>query len=203
MYVPDLLQKDCMRNCKPVNSPMSTSEKLSLFEGTPLGQYDSTQYRNIVGALQHLTLTRPDISFPMNKVCQFLHAPTTVHWAAVKIILRYLKSSTRIGLNIHRSKSLLITGFLDADWAGSLDNRRSTRGYAIFLGTNLVLWSVCKQNTISRSSTEAEYKHVVNATTEIMWIQTLIRKIQIYDNPIFHVRTKHSKVNYHFVREQA
>jgi hypothetical protein len=68
-----------MDNCKHVSSPMSTSENLSIFEGTPLGHHDSTQYRSIVGALQYLTLTRPDISFVVNNVCQFLHTPTMVH----------------------------------------------------------------------------------------------------------------------------
>jgi hypothetical protein len=173
-YASDLLQKVGMGDCKPVNSPMSTSEKLSMFEGTPLGQHDSTQYRSIVGALQYLTLTRPDISFTINKVCQFLHAPTTVHWDAVKRILRYLKSSTRIGLKIIKSKSLLISGFSDADWAGSLDDRRSTGGYTIYLGENLISWSARKHTTVSRSSTEAEYKVVANATAEIMWIQILM-----------------------------
>jgi hypothetical protein len=78
-YASDLLQKVGMGNCKPANSPMSTNEKLSLFEETPLGQHDSSQYRSVVGALQYLTLTRHVISFTINKVCQFLHGPTTVH----------------------------------------------------------------------------------------------------------------------------
>jgi hypothetical protein len=82
-YASDLLQIVGMGDCKPVASPMSISEKLLVFEGSPLGQHDSTQYRSIVGALQYLTLTRPNISFAVNKVCQFLHAPTTTHWAAV------------------------------------------------------------------------------------------------------------------------
>jgi hypothetical protein len=93
----------------------------------------------VVGALQYLTLTRPDISFAVNKVFQFLHAPTTVHWAAVKRILRYLKQSTKVGLKIGRSSSLLVSAFSDADWAGCLDNRRSTRGFAVILGSNLVM----------------------------------------------------------------
>lgn len=68
-----------MSDCKPVTTPMSTSKKLSVHEGEPLGPNDATQYRSVVGALQYLTLTRPDISFSVNKVCQYLHAPTTVH----------------------------------------------------------------------------------------------------------------------------
>jgi hypothetical protein len=126
-----------------------------------------------------LTLIRPDISFVVNKVCQFLHAPTTLHWVTVKRILRYLKKFTRIGLKISKCRPLLVSGFSDADWAGSLDDRRSNGGYAIFLGTNLMSWSARKQNIVSRLSTEAEYKTVANVTTEITWIQTLLHKIQV------------------------
>jgi len=123
-----------------------------------LGPEDATRYRSIVGALQYLTLTRPDIAFSVNKVCQFLHAPTTVHWAAMKRILRYLKQCVRLGIKINKSMSTLVSGYSDADWAGSLDDRRSTGGFAIFLGSNLVSWSARKQATISRSSTESEYR---------------------------------------------
>jgi histone deacetylase 1/2 len=210
-----------MFDCKPVNTPLSTSEKLSAFEGTPLGPKDSTHYRSVVGALQYLTLTRPDISFSVNKVCQNLHAPTDVHWATVKRILRYIKHDTKIGLKIRKSGSTLVSGFSDADWAGSLDDRRSTGGYAIFLGSNLVSWSARKQATVSRSSTEAEYKAVANVTAEIMWIQTLLKEIGVHSppaarlwcdnmgakylssNPVFHARTKHIEVDYHFVRERV
>jgi hypothetical protein len=83
-YASDLLKKVGMSGCKPVATPLFRSEKISVHEGTPLGPDDATNYRSVVGALQYLTLTRPDIAFSVNKVCQFLHSPTTIHWAAVK-----------------------------------------------------------------------------------------------------------------------
>jgi hypothetical protein len=112
------LERVNMLDCKPVTTPLLPSEKLSLHDGQRLGPQDSTRYRSIVGALQYLTLTRPDISFAVNKVCQFLHSPTTVHWGAVKRILRYLKGSLGLGLWIRRSPSTLVSAFSDADWAG-------------------------------------------------------------------------------------
>jgi histone deacetylase 1/2 len=163
-YNNDVLRRTGMLNCKPTNTPMSTTEKLSAHEGTPLGAADSTHFRSIVGALQYLTLKRPDISFAVNKECRFLHAPTSVHWTTVKRILRYIKYTTNLGLKITRSRSALVSGFSDADWAGNIDDRRSMGGFAIFFGSNLVSWSARKQPIVSRSSTEAEYRAMTNAT---------------------------------------
>jgi hypothetical protein len=154
-----------MTICKAVDTPLSVSEKLSLVDGEPLSDEDSTRYRSIVGALQYITLTRPDIAFAVNKVCQFLHAPTTVHWTAVKRILRYLRGTTSLGLRLSKSTSTMVSAFSDADWAGCPDDRRSTGGFAVFLGSNLISWTARKQPTVSRSSTEAEYKARANATT--------------------------------------
>jgi len=190
---------------------MSTTEKLSAHEGTVLGLEDATRYRSIVGALQYMTLTRPDISFAVNKVCQYLHSPTTLHWTAAKIILRYLRHTLGVGLKIQKSMSMLVSGFSDADWAGCVDDRRSTGGFAVFLGSNLISWSARKQATVSRSSTEAEYKSVANATAEIMWVQKLLEELGVKTpkaarlwcdnigatylsaNPVFHARTKHMR----------
>jgi hypothetical protein len=104
-----------MIQCKPATTPLSTSEKLSAAKGKPLGPTYTTHYRSIVGALQYLTLIRPDLSFAVNKVYQYLHSPTEDHWLAIKRILRYLKSNTKIGLSICRSNSLLVSAYSDAD----------------------------------------------------------------------------------------
>jgi hypothetical protein len=159
-----------MENCKPVQTPLCVSEKLSSFSGTSLGDQDTFLYRSTVGALQYLTLTRPDLSFAVNKACQFLSKPTDVHWEAVKRILRFVKGTAHTGLQIRKSPSTLLSIFTDADWAGCVDDRRSTGGFAVYFGPNLISWSARKQPTVSRSSTEAEYKAIANGTAEGVWI---------------------------------
>ena len=210
-----------MNRAKAVDTPLSVLEKLSLTDGTKLGDEDATRYRSLVGALQYLTLTRPDISFSVNKVCQYLHSPTTIHWSTVKRILRYVCGTLNYGLKIKRSKSMMASAFSDADWAGCPDDRRSTGGFAVFLGENLVSWTARKQATVSWSSTEAEYKALANATAEMMWVQKLLSELKIDHpraarlwcdnlgakylsaNPVFHARTKHIEIDFHFVREQV
>jgi histone deacetylase 1/2 len=132
-YAKDVLCRSGMNKSKPMDTPMSSIEKLSLHTGVKLGPEDATRYRSIVGALQYLALTRPDISFAVNKVCQFLHAPTTTHWSVVKRILRYIQGSVSLGLKLVKSNSLMVSAFSDADCAGCVDDRRSTGGFAVFL----------------------------------------------------------------------
>jgi hypothetical protein len=182
---------------------------------------DAINYRSVVGALQYLTLTRLDISFSINKVCQFLHAPTTAHWSVVKRILRYLHGTCGLGILIRRSSSLLLSAFSDADWAGNVDDRHSTGGFAIFLSSNLITWCARKQAIVSRSSTEAEYKALANATTEVIWVQSVLVELgtnlprspclwcdnlgatYMTVNPRFHGRTKNIEIDFHFVRERV
>jgi histone deacetylase 1/2 len=189
--------------------------------GTLLGADDFLRYRSVVGGLQYLTLTRPDISFAVNKVCQFLSQPTDVHWEAVKRILRYIKGTLQTSLQIRKSLSTGISIFTDADWAGCVDDRRSTGGYAVFVGPNLISWSSKKQPTVSRSSTEAEYKALANGAAEAIWIESLLKELGVLQqrtpiiwcdnlgatyltaNPVFHARTKHIEIDFHFVRERV
>jgi histone deacetylase 1/2 len=220
-YSLEFLRRTHMENCKSVSTPMCAQEKLSRELGHSLTDDDAFQYRSVVGALQYLTLTRPDISFAVNKVCQFLSRPTDVHWEAVKRILRYVKGTTATGLKFSKSASTLISVFTDADWAGCTDDRRSTGGFVVFFGPNLISWSSRKQPTVSRSSTEAEYKALANGTAEATWLQSLLKELNVAQprppvlwcdnlgatyltaNPVFHARTKHIEVDFHFVREKV
>jgi hypothetical protein len=154
-------------------------------------------------------------------VCQYLYALATLHWATVKRILRYLKGTIKLGVKISKSPSILVSAFTDVDWAGCTDDHRSTGGFVVFLGSNLISWSARKQTTVSRSSTEEEYKTLANATAEIMWVQSLLQELKIRAprtakiwcdnigakylsaNPVFHGRTKHIEIDYHFVRERV
>jgi histone deacetylase 1/2 len=198
-----------MTKCKTSSTPIVATEKLSKTDGDLLSPEDATRYRSIVGALQYLTLTRPDLAFAVKKVCQYLHSPTTLHWTAVKRILRYVRGTSDVGLKITRSPSMLLSGFSDADWAGDIDDRRSTGGFVIFYGPNIIWWSARKQATVSRSSTEAEYKSLANATTEIAWVEALLKELgmklrcpprlwcdnlgatYLCANPVFHAWAKH------------
>lgn len=157
-----------MENYKSVSTPMSVTDKLAKDCGKVLSDDDAFKYRSMVGGLQYLTLTQSDILFAVNKVCQYLSKPTDVYLEAVKRILRYIKGTINIGLDIRKSNSTVLSVFTNADWVGCLDYRRSTGGFAVFLGPNLISWSSHKQPTVSRSSTEAEYKALANGTAEVI-----------------------------------
>jgi len=174
-----------------------------------------------MGALQYLTFIHPDICFAVNRVCQYMHAPTDSYWAAVKRILRYLQGTTSYGFHITWGTSFALHGFPNADWAGSIDDRKSTSGYLVFFGQTPISWKSGKQCTVAHSSTEAEYKALADGTAEVIWLQYLLTDLQVpfvsaptiwcdnlgatylSANPIFHARTKHVEVDYHFVRNRV
>ena len=150
---------------------MIVSQRLS-FEGVPFA--DPTLYRSLVGALQYLTITRPDFAHSVNSISQFLHAPTDVHFQAIKQILCYIKDTLHYGLKFTSSSSMGLVAYSDVDWVGYPDTRHSTSGYSIFLGNNLVSWSVKKQPTVSRSSCESEYRVLTLTAAEFLWLTHLL-----------------------------
>uniref|UniRef100_A0A2N9GV31 Reverse transcriptase Ty1/copia-type domain-containing protein n=1 Tax=Fagus sylvatica TaxID=28930 RepID=A0A2N9GV31_FAGSY len=178
------------------------------------------QTKSMVGALHYLTFTRPDISFAVYQVCQYMSTPTTTHLAAAKRVLRYIRGTLHHGIEFTPGP-LTLSAYTDADWAGDLDDRRSTSGFLVYLGNNAITWSAKKQPTVSHSSTELEYRALAIAPAEICWIRTLLKDLGSYIsdppilwcnnvsalaiafNPVFHARTKHIEVDFHFVQERV
>jgi len=213
-YILDILTRAVMLSCKPVDTPIFTSKATILPD--PLFS-DATRFRQIMGALRYLTFTRPNICFAVNRVYQFMHASTYSHWVTVKRILRYLQGTTSHGLHITRSSFFALHGFTDADWIGSVEDRKSTGGYLVFFGQTLISWKSGKQRTVACSSTGAEYKALVDGTAEVIWLRYLLTNLQISPastpiiwcdtlgaiylsvNPVFHAHTKHVEVDYHFI----
>ncbi|XP_026380755.1 uncharacterized protein LOC113275461 [Papaver somniferum] len=166
-----------MDGVKPVCTPLGSNVKIQ--KGGTERFKDPTFYRSVVGALQYLHLTRLDISVAVNKVCQYMHDPFVEHWELFKRILRYLKGTADYGLYLNSAKGFSLHAYSDADWDGSLDDRRSTSGYCIYFGGNFISWSARKQKTTSKSSTEAEYRGVAIATSDLIWIQSLLMELGV------------------------
>lgn len=218
-YIMDLLAKNNMLDTKPVSTPLPSTHKLTLHGGDKLD--DVTQYRSVVGSLQYLAFTRPDISYAVNRLSQFMHQPTIDHWQAAKRVLRYLAGTITHGIFLHADSPLTLHAFSDADWAGDTDDYVSTNAYIIYLGKNLISWSSKKQKGVARSSTEAEYRSVANTASEVRWLCSLLTELGITlravptiycdnvgatylcANPVFHSRMKHLALDYHFIRNQV
>ncbi|KAL0842944.1 hypothetical protein Bca101_016189 [Brassica carinata] len=218
-YAEDLLHISGMSECTPVATPLPLQlnrvpDKSPLFP-------QPTYFRSLAGKLQYLTLTRPDLQFAVNYICQRMHAPTDTDFQLLKRVLRYLRGTTNFGISFYSDTDFTVRAYSDSDWGGCPDTRRSTGGFCTFLGSNIISWSAQKQQSVSRSSTEAEYRTLSDTAAELVWLINLMREIgiphtappELYcDNlsavylsatPAMHKRSKHFEVNFHFVRERV
>ncbi|XP_019167153.1 PREDICTED: uncharacterized protein LOC109162902 [Ipomoea nil] len=166
-YVVDTLDQFGMTGAKEVTTPMNTSVDLYVVT-SPV--FDVIVYRQAIGRLQYLAITRPEISFAVNRLAQFMAAPTELQWQPVKRVLRYLKGTLYLGLHFRRGQSLSLTAYSDSDWGDTRDGGRSTTAYVIYFGPNVVSWRFAKQRCVSRSSTEPEFRVLTNFVAEVMWI---------------------------------
>ncbi|GJX10622.1 retrovirus-related pol polyprotein from transposon RE1 [Tanacetum coccineum] len=214
-YASDMLKKFKMFLCKPVTSPLVYKCKLSKDDGKKL--VNPTRFRSIVGSLLYLTISRPDLAFAASFLSRFMGEPSSSHLGAAKRVLRYVKGSLDLRIMLERNKVVKLERYADSDWAGSIDDSKSTSGYIFTLGSGVFCWNSKKQSVAAQSSAEAEYISVAGAVNHAIWIRKLLSDldltqegptvifcdnksvIAIAENPMQHGRTKHINVKYHAI----
>lgn len=218
-YTLDLLEETGMSACQPIDTPLDGGLKL-FFEPNQV-PVDKQRYQRLVGRLMYLAHTRPDLAYALSVISQFMHNPGEQHMSAVMRILRYLKSAPGKGILFAKNENQQnVRVYTDADWAGSIDDRRSTSGYFTFVGGNLVTWRSKKQNVVARSSAEAEFRGMALGLCEALWLKLLLSDLgyppklpillycdnkaacDIAHNPVQHDRTKHVEVDRFFIKEK-
>ena len=208
-----------MLQAKGLPTPMTSGLKISSQDGVPIE--NAQLYKSTIGTLQYVTVTRPELAYSVNKVCQFMQRPTDEQWKTVKRILRYLRATMDYGIHLNKVVELSLIGFSNADLGSNPDDRRSVLGHCVLFGNNIVSWHSRKQQTIFRSSIEVEYRSLVELVAEVTWIQSLLFELQcktpripvlwcdnlstvlLSTNPILHARTKHIELDIYFVREKV
>ena len=216
-YTLDLLSDVGMLGCKAAPTPIDQNHKVTAQSGELV---EKEKYQRLVGRLLYLCHTRPDIAYAVSVVSRYMHEPRSGHLEAVHRILRYLKGTPGKGLWFKINGHLGVDGYTDADWASCLDDRRSTSGYCVFVGGNLVSWRSKKQPVVSKSTAEAEYRAMSLGVSEMIWVRNLLgelkllRKeclnlwcdnksaINIANNPVQHDRTKHVEIDRFFIKEK-
>ncbi|XP_019231184.1 PREDICTED: uncharacterized protein LOC109212026 [Nicotiana attenuata] len=214
----DLLKEYQVFDYSSVSSPLDPAIKLKAQEGNLLP--DPTYYRKLVGKLNFLTNTRLDIAYSVQLLSQFMQAPRDTHLTAAFHLLRYLKKEPTLGVFFSNNPDYSIKAFCDSDWAACPDSKRSVTGYIILVGDSPISWKSKKQETVSLSSAEAEYRSLRKVVGELVWLSRLFAEltvvqscpiqvfcdsqsaIHIAHNPVFHERTKHIEVDCHFVRNK-
>ena len=218
-YIKEILKKFSMENSESVATPVEAGAKLIKANGDA-ELFDQDTYQSVVGCLLYLsTKTRPDIAYAVGNVSRFTVKPTKQHWSAVKRIMRYLNGAINHGL-LYGETSFL-TGYSDANWAGDLDDRKSTSGYVFTMNGAAISWLSKKQNCVALSTAEAEYMAISMAAEESVWLERLLSEMNeksdelifIYEdnqstifmamNPKFHGRAKHIDIRHHYVRLQV
>jgi len=204
--------------CKPTSFPLATNLKLSTDSGEPLTNPES--YRQLIGKLLYLNIIRPDMSYAIQHLSQFLSCPREPHMQAAIHLLKYLKGIVNTGLLYPIKSHFNVQANTDANWGRCVYSRKSITGYCIFLGKSLVSWKTKKQKTTSKSSAESKYCVMSDTTAELMWIAGILRDLQvsvslpatlhcnnkvaqyIAANLVFHNRTKHIDINFHYIRDK-
>ncbi|CAL1359030.1 unnamed protein product [Linum trigynum] len=176
-YILDLLDSAGFSDCVPCSTPMEQNLKLSRDQGEVMS--DQSVYRSLVGSLIYLTHTRPNISYAVQVVSQYMGRATNLHLAAVHRLLRYLKQTQDVGMFFPAEGELTVEAFADADYAGCVDTRRSTSGWCIRVGNSFVSWRCRKQDKVSKSSTEAEYRSMSEVSSELVWIHRLLEELGV------------------------
>ena len=217
-YALEVLEEAGMTGCKPVQTPMEQQLKLSKDSGDLFT--DSGQYRRLIGKLMYLTLSRPNITYAVHRLSQFLAQPRAPHMKAATRILQYVKGTPGQGVFFPTNSDLHLKAYCDADWAGCPDTRKSLTGYCVFLSDALVSWRSKKQSTVSKSSAEAEYRAMATTTCELTWILQLLQDLHVKHvkpalmycdnqaalhiaaNLVFHERSKQIETNCHVVRNK-
>jgi hypothetical protein len=178
------------------------------------------QYQRLVGKLIYLAHTRPNISYAVSVVSRYMHDPRVSHQEVVYQILRYLKGCPGKCVLFSKKGDRRIEVYTDADWAGCLDDRKSTSGYCAFVGDNLVSWRSKKQNVVARSTAEAKYRAMAHGVSEGLWLRRLLLELGLFEdkpimlccdnkaainianNPVQHDRTKHVEIDRHFIKDK-
>ncbi|XP_049382826.1 secreted RxLR effector protein 161-like [Solanum stenotomum] len=216
-----------LSGAKPVYTPLDPSLRLTSIEydshvqGSEVTKSDEPledigKYQRLVGRLIYLTMTRINISFAVQTLSQFMHAPKESYMDAALRVVRYIKSALGLGLFMPSQSTDMLTTYCDSDWGTCLQTRKSVTGYLVKFGNAIVSWKSKKQETVARSSAEAEFRSMASAVAEVTWCIGLYKElgvdikqpvnllcdskaaIQIAANPIFHERTKHFDIDCHF-----